>query len=167
MTATFPRFSRLPPESRNTIWHAALPHSMRPGFFPYRAGCWCPRWLLPSEAGYNPVNAENNLKFEFRYSLLNKARVHVPMAFANADARGIAIAWAHEQSSNVCYSFEEDHRGFFGSFDPALDVVYVAPHQWDHFLSEPLKRQFEPDLVGKILDVRSGFERIGVSEALL
>ncbi|TRX98070.1 hypothetical protein FHL15_001280 [Xylaria flabelliformis] len=167
MTATFPLFPKLPPELRNTIWHAALPHSMRPGLFPYRAGCWCPRWLLPSEAGYDPINAENNLAFEVRYSLLNKARVHVPMAFVNTDARGIAIAWTREQSSQVCYSSEGDHRGFFRSFDPDLDVVYVAPHQWDRFLSEPLNRQFESDLVGKFVDVRSGFERIGVSEALL
>ncbi|KAI0460072.1 hypothetical protein F5B21DRAFT_453137 [Xylaria acuta] len=167
MTATFPLFPRLPPELRNKIWHAALPHSMRPGLLPYRTGCWRPRWLLSSEAGFDPVNAENNLALEFCYSLLDKARIRVPMASANADARGIAIAWAQEQSSHICCSLEGDHLVFLRSFDPDLDVVYVSPRQWEHFLSEPIDRGFEPDLVGKNIDVRPGLERIGLSEALI
>ncbi|KAI1169997.1 hypothetical protein F4777DRAFT_570906 [Nemania sp. FL0916] len=167
MSAAFPLFPRLPPELRDEIWHAALPHTVRPALIPYRVGWWQPRWLSPLEPGFDSENPENNIALEVCHNAVDQTRVPMALALANARARDIAIAWAQKPSSPVSCSQEGGRLVFFHTFDPDRDIIYVPIHQWGRFVIEPHNRMYQTDLLGHVVDIRPGLARIAVSADLL
>ena len=166
-TSTFSLFPDLSPELRNQIWYDALPDKIGPALFFYRKGCWRPRRLLQSDEGYNPENDEHNLNFEFRHDLLDDTHFELPLIFVNREARSIALAWVREQGIEIRTREGRQRPVFVRPFDPKADALYITPEQWDNFLYEPEDRQFQPDLLEKLVDVKTDLTRIAMSEALL
>ena len=165
-SSIFSRFSSLPPELRNQIWHDALPDNDGSVLYPYRKGCWCLRCLSGSDAGYDPY-VPANLWLVFCHDLLDHVQVDVPLVFVNREARGIALAWVHEQGIQMRFCEDRECHIFVRSFDPIRDVLYVAVHQFNNFCIEPYDRMFEPDLLNQMFTSDSGLTRIGIPEALL
>ena len=164
--STFPLFPNLSPELRNQIWYDGLPEEVGPGLYFYKKGCWCPRRLSESDEGYDPQNEENNLNFEFRHDLLDQIQVEVPLVFVNREARGIALAWVHEQNLEIRPREDRQVPVFVRRFDPMRDALYITPEKWNEFLCEPDDRQFEPDLIEQLVDISPDLTRIAVPEAL-
>ncbi|KAI1270300.1 hypothetical protein F5Y18DRAFT_367858 [Xylariaceae sp. FL1019] len=165
--ALFPRFSSLPPELRNKIWHHALREDVQLAMYPYEDGCWVPRYLSQSDPEYDQMNPAANLAFEFRFDLLAEAKIDVPMAFANTEAHGIAVTWALEHGLHVCGRGDGHGLGFLRAFDPDRDALYVTPSNWNDMLQEPVDRLFAPDLVGREIDHRPTLKRIAMPESLI
>ncbi len=164
---TFPLFSSLSPELRNQIWRDALPDKVGPALYFYRKGCWCPRRLSKSDEGYDPENDELNLNFEFRHDLLDDVQIEVPLVFVNREARGIALAWTHEQGIEIRPREDGQYPLFVRPFDPMRDALYIALDRWDDFLCEPSDRLFQLDLFDQLIVVSTDLTRIAVPEALL
>lgn len=162
----FPLFSSLCAELRNQIWHDALPDVIGPTLCFYKKGCWCPQRLTESDEGYDHDNADLNLNFVFRHDLLN-VQYDVPLFFVNRGARGIALAWVHEQGIELDPDQDRQHPVFVRPFDPEIDVLYVADDSWDDFLTEHYDRQAEPDLFDKLVNIVPNLTHLAVSEALL
>ena len=164
----FSLFSKLPRELRDQIWRNSLPDKVKPTLFSYKKGCWCPRRLLPTEEGYDGENDEHNLNFEFHHDMLDAVQYAVPLAFVNREARDIALSWVREHGFEMRSSgHSEDYPIFTRSLDPLRDVLYIAQNQWDDFLREPTDRQYEPDLLDKLLGIEADITRIAVPKALL
>lgn len=145
-SSTFPLFGDLPPELRTQIWREALPDNDKPAMFPYKEGCWNPRWLLESDPEYDP-RCEHNVNLEFRHDLLDHVEVDVPLIFVNSEARAIALSWVRDQGLRM--QFREDRRCHVPTrpFDPASDVLYVAEDRYFTFCVKQPDRMFEPDLL--------------------
>ncbi|OGM41658.1 hypothetical protein ABOM_009979 [Aspergillus bombycis] len=65
--------------------------------------------------------------------------------------------------------FHKDKQSFVfvRQLDPARDVLYLPFDKVDEFILEPIDRQFEPDLVGRMVDVQPNVRHIAIPEALL
>lgn len=160
----FPRFTNLPPELRYLIWRWALPHDVGQVLFPYRKGCWCPRHLSESDEAYTEWC---NTAFEFRHDLLDPVQIYMPLVFVNQESRAVALAWAREMGIQMRFQRNKQSFVFVHQFDPVRDVLYVPLDKVDEFIHEPIDRQFEPDLFGRMLDVQPNVRHIAVPEALL
>lgn len=163
---SFPLFLRLPPELRTQIWRYSLPDEDRPALYPYKRGCWCPRWLSPSDKGYDP-KWEPNIDLEFRYDLLDNIEVKLPLVFVNREARGIALAWAHQQGITMRFCKDRQCHIFIRPFNPKRDALYIAPTQLYNFYVESSDRIEEPDLFDRIINVVPVLSRFAVPVALL
>lgn len=163
---TFPLFSSLPPELRIQIWRDALPDQDRPALYPYKRGCWCPRWLSPSDRGNDP-KLKPNIDLEFRYELLDDIQVELPLVFVNREARGIALAWALHQGINMCFCKDRQCHIFIRPFNPKLDALYIAPNRLYDFYAESSDRIFEPDLFAQNVNVAPVHSRFAIPETLL
>jgi hypothetical protein len=166
-SSTFPLFSSLAPELRDQIWRDALPDKVGPALYFYREGCWCPRYLLPSDEEYDPQDHDLNLNFEFRHDLLDVVQFEVPLFFVNREARDIALAWVREHGIEIRAREDRQSPVFVCPFNPIRDVLYIALDKWDEFLREPDDRGFQPDLVERLMTVKSAdVPCIAVPEAL-
>ncbi|OAA66330.1 hypothetical protein LEL_10429 [Akanthomyces lecanii RCEF 1005] len=106
------------------------------------------------------------MALDFRTDLLGGDKeFHVPLAFVNQEARGIALCWLDEQGITIKQS--QPRRCLFKRpFDRASDTLYVPDNKWDDFCEEPSDRIGEPDLVNQSVDVNGEISRIAVSETL-
>ena len=160
-SSTFPLFSSLALELREQIWRDALPNEVGPVLYLYRKGYWCPR------EEYDPQNHETNLNFEFRHDLLNVVQFEVPLYFVNREARKIALAWVRTHGIEIRARKKRESPIFVCPFNPIRDVLYIPPNKWDEFLCEPDDRCSEPDLLERLLDVKTAdVTRIAVPEML-
>lgn len=164
MAAPFRLFSSLPSEVRHQIWRDTLPGDDTPALYPYRTGCWCPRWLLPSEETYDPRH--DNIDLEFRHDLLDDIQVDMPLVFVNSEARSIALRWASKQGIEMRFSADRQCHIFVRGFHLDRDALYVSPHQFDDFCVEPYDRMAEPDLLEKMVSHVPDVTRFAVPEAL-
>ncbi|GIJ91453.1 hypothetical protein Asppvi_010418 [Aspergillus pseudoviridinutans] len=141
---TFPHFTRLPPELRILIWHAALPEKDSPALIFFKKGCWLERRLSETEQGYDPTDPSHP-HFYFSPELLDQVEVNVPLFFVNREARSIALAWCREQGISVRFSGNQQSPIFARPFNSQHDVLYVPLEQWDEFLVEPYDQMFRLD----------------------
>jgi hypothetical protein len=165
-SSIFPYFASLPSELRSQIWRDALPDKDGSALYLYQKGCWCPRYLSPSEEMYDP-NARDNLILEFRHDLLDQVQVEAPLVFVNREARGTALTWLREQGVEKRFLEERQCHVFVRQFDPIRDTLYLTSNRANDFYSEPYDRLFGPDLRDKnILSGPGLLERIAMPEAL-
>ncbi|KAI1169884.1 hypothetical protein F4777DRAFT_584451 [Nemania sp. FL0916] len=80
-------------ELRIQIWHSALSDSLPPALYAFRK--------RPSI--YSTFGNEKNLP----ETLPAKARIRIPLAAVNREARYIALKWAEAQRPRVCTRIEE------------------------------------------------------------
>ncbi|KAI2467398.1 hypothetical protein F4781DRAFT_310927 [Annulohypoxylon bovei var. microspora] len=165
-SSVFSPFSSLPPELRDQIWQDALPRDVGPALYFYRKGYWRPRRLSESDEGFDPSNDENNLNFEFRYDLLDDTQFQMPLAFVNREAHSIARAWTHEQGIKMRPRGNGQYPFFQRPFDPSRDALFVPLEKWDEFRCEPDDRLWEPDLYGRLVDIKTEPTRIAIPNAL-
>lgn len=155
---SFPKFCQLPPEIRILVWERALPASSKdsPALFPYKSGCWQPRYLEASDPEYlHHWGQDNNIDFDFHHYLLDPVQLDIPLFFVNREARQVASAWI---CRHIIEIWPRDGRIFFSRwFDKERDTLYIPSCSAD-FIIEPQDRPFEPDLIGKTLS--SGFHNI-------
>lgn len=163
---TFPLFSSLPTELRIKIWRDALPDDDRPALYPYKRGCWCPRWLSPSDPGYDP-NCEPNIDLEFRHDLLDHIQVDLPLLFVNWEARGIALSWAHQNDIEMRFYKDRQCHVLTRPFKLEHDVLYIAPNRLNDFYIESIDRIGEPDLFDQCVSVSPALARFAVPWTLL
>ncbi|KAL9623224.1 MAG: hypothetical protein Q9160_002539 [Pyrenula sp. 1 TL-2023] len=163
--SSIPHFSNLPPELRNQIWRDALPGHIGSALYFYRKGCWCPRCLSESDKDYDREDDERNLNFEFCHDLLDDIQFEVSLVSVNHEARAIALTWVREEAIEIRPSEGAPHPVFVRPFDPARDVLYIAPDAWDDFLAEPDVRLLQPDLVEKLVGIESDITRIAMPMA--
>ncbi|KAE8407385.1 hypothetical protein BDV37DRAFT_240919 [Aspergillus pseudonomiae] len=160
----FARFTSLPPELRYLIWRYALPDNIGQVLFPYKKGCWCPRYLSESDKAYNEWCST---VFEFRHDLLDPVQFDVPLVFVNRESRAVALAWVRKMGIQVRFHRDKQAFVFVRQLYPVRDVLYVPFDKIDEFILEPIDRQFEPDLVGRMVDVQPNVRHLAVPEALL
>ncbi|KAI0202325.1 hypothetical protein F4808DRAFT_72188 [Astrocystis sublimbata] len=159
MASTFPQFSKLPPELRNQIWYEALPQLRRPALTPWKLGCWRKGSIKPTEPQFDPTNPDMNLTREFDSNLLPKPQMSVPMALAHRDACGIAVAWAQKHASQqVSCCLDEGQPSFLRTFDPAFDVMHIAPYMWKSCIQEAVDQGFGDDFLEKVHEPRFGLQ---------
>lgn len=163
---TFPLFPRLPTELRMKIWRVALPDEDRPALYPYKRGCWCPRWLSPSDPGYDP-NCEPNIDLEFRHDLLEDIQVDLPPVFVNREARGIALTWAHQHDIKMRFCKNRQCHVFTRPFKLERDVLYIAPNRSNDFFVESIDRLEEPDLFDQIVNISPALARFAIPRTQL
>lgn len=144
-SSTFPLFSHLPPELRTQIWRDALPDEELPALYPYKRGCWHPRWLSPSDEGYSP-GPHPNIWMEFRHDLLDNIQVELPLVFVNHEARSITLAWARQQNINIRFCESRQYHIFTRPFNPNRDALYIMPERLYDFYMETYDRMDQPDL---------------------
>ncbi|KAJ5365175.1 hypothetical protein N7517_008061 [Penicillium concentricum] len=137
LTAGFPTFhpfSRLPPELRILIWHAALPEIDPPAMSPYQAGCWRPVPVTESEQEDTFHLA--SVEMELHHELLDPIRVKTPLTAVSHEARSVAIEWALKQGIEV--QFHEGRQGliFLRTFDPMRDVIWFGQDSLEAFAKE-------------------------------
>lgn len=164
--ATFPLFRYLPLELRTKIWHVALPDKDRPGLYPYRRGYWHPRWIPPGDKDFDPSH-QPNIDLEFRSDLFDKIKVQLPMLFVNWEARGIALAWAHQKRFKMRFYKNHQCHILTRSFDPMHDALYIAPHQVHSFCEEATERMGYPDICDHIITMAPFLFNAAIPEALL
>ncbi|KAJ4147091.1 hypothetical protein LMH87_001639 [Akanthomyces muscarius] len=165
MTTSFPSFPDLPPELRNKVWREALPTDVGPSLYFYREKrYWRSRRLKESDPQF--IKGVGEMALDFRTDLLGGDKeFHVPLAFVNQEARGIALCWLDEQGITIKQS--QPRRCLFKRpFDCASDTLYVPDNKWDDFYEEPSDRIGEPDLVNQSVDVNGEISRIAISETL-
>ncbi|KAL4782639.1 hypothetical protein BJX76DRAFT_358793 [Aspergillus varians] len=167
--ATFPLFPLLPTEIRQQIWHESLPKPLdQTTLFPYKKGCWAPRYLTAADPDFDHDNPELAINLEFHHDRLNPLQVDPPLFHVNCEARSIALRWVHTQSDIQPRSCKDRQSLLFRQFDPARDALYVPEAQWDDFICEPALRPFELDLIDRNISYPSvPFTRLAMSERLL
>ena len=157
--SSFPLFPSLPSELRNQIWRDALPDMDRPALCVYRKGCWCPKQLqIPYPYG------GSDLFLVFDHDLLAPIMIAIPLIFVNREARDIALGWVREQGIEMRFREETQGHIFVRRFNPKQDALYVPPHKWDDFCSEPTLRMFEPDLIEQGIGDWAEVTRIALPE---
>lgn len=162
----FHLFPNLPYELRHQIWNEALSEDDEPALFPYKKGCWQPRWLSESDVDYD-ARCEHNVNLEYHYDHLDHIEMEIPLAQVNREARSIALAWARGRGFDKHRSQEHGSHAFMRSFDPDRDALYVAAEQLHDFSVEPYDRLFEPDLVNKNVSCTPVIRHIAVPESLI
>lgn len=168
--AAFPKFLQLPPELQTQIWEETLPSNIRhAALYSWRPGCWGPAFKTDTDPDYRtPRDGDLNLLLQFFHDRLGYTQLNLPAASANAEAHGIAVAWAAEQGVEVRGSANGEGSVFFRPFHPEIDILYVSPGDWDNFIREPMELPFKLDLFhDQFFKPRTAVCRIAVSEASL
>ncbi|CAH0027601.1 unnamed protein product [Clonostachys rhizophaga] len=139
----FPLFPRLPLELREQIWSEALPSADEPALYFYRKWCLSPG---PLSNGAEPESEQTTL--HSRHETPRNIPLNAPaLPFVNHEAREIVARWMrdHRAINRGCRDGQD--QIFVRDFDPALDIVCVAPSKWLEFLTELYDRSFAPNLL--------------------
>ncbi|KAM0234997.1 hypothetical protein ACHAP5_009859 [Fusarium lateritium] len=156
----FTFFKDLPLELRLEIWQHALPTVDLPGLAIYEKGCWQPRFLTPSDWDYDEGDPDN-IRFEFRYELL-PVSLEVPMVFVNHEARSVALSWL--QRSGIQIRSKDGQTYFQRPMNREIDALYLPIDKLEDFLTEPLDRHFEEDMINRQVDMVPYIRRFAISE---
>ncbi|CAG9983081.1 unnamed protein product [Clonostachys byssicola] len=141
----FPSFSRLPLELREQIWSEALPSADVPALFFYRKWCLSPG---PLTSDTEPESDQTTLYS--RHETPRRFQLNAPsLSFVNHEAREAVARWMrdHRVSNQGCQGGQD--QIFVRDFDPAIDIVCVAPSEWFEFLTELYDRSFAPNLLAR------------------
>jgi hypothetical protein len=151
---SFPKFSALAGELRNQIWHDALPTTdvLEPALTFFKPGCW--RWQ----------GAQPDLEFVFRHEWL-EIHVEVPMAFANREARSVALSRIRKLGLVTKSRSGGQYPVFVRKFNPEEDAIYVSPGQLDDVIMDAHKPQYDPWVEGRQWGTFSEYRKLAMSEA--
>ncbi|CAH0045291.1 unnamed protein product [Clonostachys solani] len=133
--STFSLFPQLPAEIRSQIWECALP-GLEPGVHFFRAGCWTPRYLSPSDDEYEPDAVDDNRYAKFDNTRINKTWLAVSIIDVNREARQAALRWAQGYQLQLCFLQEQQELVFLRHYSLEKDTLYVTPGRWERFLQE-------------------------------
>ncbi|KAH7256253.1 hypothetical protein BKA59DRAFT_467085 [Fusarium tricinctum] len=158
----FTLFMDLAPELRLEIWQHAIPKVDLPGLAIYKKDCWQPRFLTPSDWDYDDKDPDN-IRFEFRYDLLPVAFT-IPLAFVNREARGVVLSWVQRSGPEIQYNESQPH--FQRRMNHYIDTLYLPMDRIEEFDAEPLDRQFEEDMVHRMVGVVPYIRHFAISEDL-
>ncbi|ETS75572.1 hypothetical protein PFICI_12516 [Pestalotiopsis fici W106-1] len=154
--SSFPQFGKLPPELRMLVWKHSLP-SIEPALYPYITGLWEHRKIDDGDARFNRSDPTANVEMYFRHELLRSgARLEIPAILVNRESHAVARAWLrdppyrvwrHNDRAPEAACDDPQHWSFQRLFDPASDIIYVAPERWLDFLSEQDSRTLDDDMI--------------------
>ncbi|PWY75640.1 hypothetical protein BO83DRAFT_245144 [Aspergillus eucalypticola CBS 122712] len=136
-SATFPKFSLLPPELRLSIWQHSLPTPIHQGLYIYQRGCWKAHSVSKDE-----------FHLSFHLSCLTTMKVDVPPFLVNHEAHSVAQNWLRQQAGTLLFHWNPDGFHFTRPFQPASDALYVPDSRYLEFLSEGPNLAFAPEYEG-------------------
>lgn len=140
----FHLFPKLPPEIRLQIWRDTLPDHLPPALHLYKQGCWGPRHLTSTDAGYESDSADDNLVLELSTEKLGLSCFDIFLAAVSCEAREVAITWAAKQGVEiqVCHRRAGPAIIFQCRFQAKRDVLYVPQDIYFQFCFEPIELPF-------------------------
>ncbi|KAF2157915.1 hypothetical protein K461DRAFT_274154 [Myriangium duriaei CBS 260.36] len=165
---TFPRFSELPTELRNQIWHDTLPDKIGSAAYFYNRNCWTVQCRTEADLDYDHSAADVSHHIIFREASLDPVCLDISMLNVNQEARDIAVAWVRQQGLRL-----ESCRGNKNQlvaqclFDRTRDAVYLAPDFWYHFGAEPQELLFSPQFDGRSVETHIYIQQIALPQSLL
>ncbi|KAF2152914.1 hypothetical protein K461DRAFT_277675 [Myriangium duriaei CBS 260.36] len=170
--STFPAFAKLPLELRRQIWHYALPSSIKPTLYEYRAGCWRPELQSPLPDSHSTAPNRPRTDVHFRYDLCGEMHYRIPLAFVNHEARAMAVAWTRKNAKNCSHCCLQAEAGgtptAIHPFNPNFDAIYVASDVFENFTYEPMMWIREPDLRGhRVIIYPADVRFLAIPESLL
>lgn len=140
----FHLFPKLPPEIRLQIWRDTLPDKLPPALHLYKPGCWGPRHLTSSDAGYESDSADDNFVLELATQKLGLACFDIFLTAVTCEARQVAIEWAAKQGVEIqiCRQRGSSAVKFKCQFQVERDVLYVPQDLYFQFCFEPVELPF-------------------------
>lgn len=152
------------------IWRDTLPDHLPPALHLYKQGCWGPRHLTSTDAGYKSDNANHNLVLEFSTEKLGLSRFDIFLAAVSREARDVAITWAAKQGVEVqvCPQRGLPAIVFKCGFNPERDVLYVPEDLYFQFYLERMELPFLLDVFrNRHYSLRNLIRQVAVPGVLL
>ncbi|KAF2824576.1 hypothetical protein CC86DRAFT_371865 [Ophiobolus disseminans] len=154
-TAIFHLFPNLAAELRNQIWHDALPDTTTPALVPWKPGFWYVR------------EAEPEIEWRPAHDLIIEVPIEMPTAFANHEARSIALAYVRDLQLKTVARGQDQNPVFTRPFEPLNDALLMQPSEIEAIAWEAAKRLYQDDMEGVHLSAYSDLKSIAMSATCL